>query len=537
MCYTGFMDFSRKLPIGIQDFEYLRKNGYLYIDKTDFVDKLVRNGKPYFLSRPRRFGKSLFVTTLEAYFLGKKDLFKGLAIERLEEQNSEPWQVYPVMKFSLAAGEFTKEDGLRETLKNVLFEFEKKYGLESGNEALPVRFANDLKKAFEKTGREVVVLVDEYDNPLLKNIGGNERQAEENRALYKGFFAVLKDCDAYLRFVFFTGVTKFSKVSIFSDLNQLNDISLSQKYASICGITQEEMETNFAPEIDGMAEHYNYSKEECLSELKRMYDGYHFCMNCPDIYNPFSLLHAFDGNSLGSYWFSSGTPTFLIEKLKEINFDPRRFIDTVKISEQVISDYRPENPDPIPLFYQSGYLTIKTWNERQRSYKLGFPNDEVKYGFLNALAPTYLNVEDKPAPFNIDILDDAIEEGDTDGMRDWFTALFALLPYPTSGDLETVTEQSFQNVIFISLIVLGKYARTEVHSAKGRADCIIETPDFVYVMEFKRDSSANEALSQIDEAGYARPYSADKRKIFKIGVNFSSKERNIDEWKALQVES
>ncbi len=238
-------------------------------------------------------------------------------------------------------------------------------------------------------------------------------------------------------------------------------------------------------------------------------------------------------NKFGSYWFATGTPTFLIKKLDEIKFDARRFIDTVKISESEISDYRPENPDPIPLLYQSGYLTIKTWNERQLSYKLGFPNNEVKYGFLNALAPTYLKVQDKPAPFNIDLLDDAVEEGDTDGMRDWFKALFALLPYPTSGDLDSVTEQSFQNVIYISLIMLGKYCRTEVHSAKGRADCLVETPDYVYVFEFKRDGSAKDALLQIEEQSYAAPYSADTRKLFKIGVNFSSEERNISEWEAV----
>ena len=279
-----------------------------------------------------------------------------------------------------------------------------------------------------------------------------------------------------------------------------------------------------------MAEENDFTKEECLTELKRMYDGYHFCMNCPDIYNPFSLLNAFSENKLGSYWFASGTPTFLIDKLNAINFDPRFFIETVKISEKNISDYRPDNPDPIPLFYQSGYLTIKDWNKKQLSYKLGFPNDEVKYGFLDSLAPTYLKVENKPAPFNIDLLDDAVEEGDTDGIRDWFTALFALLPYPTSGDLDSITEQSFQNVIYITLIVLGKYCRTEVHSAKGRADCIVETDDYVYIFEFKRDSSAREALTQIDDQGYALPYTTDKRKLFKIGVNFSSTEKNINEW-------
>ena len=400
------MDFSRNLPIGIQDFEKLRTSNFLYVDKTEFVYKLARLKCPYFLSRPRRFGKSLFLSTLEAYFLGKKDLFKGLAIEKYEVENPQPWAEYPVMKFSLASGEFTKEEGLKNALVFALKQFENKYGLsEKSDYTLPERFKDDLISASQKIGRGVVVLVDEYDNPLLKNISLNKEQEEANRALYKGFFAVLKDCDAYLRFVFFTGVTKFSKVSIFSDLNQLKDISLDRNFDAICGITQEELEANFVPEIEAMAADNDFSKEECLAQLKRMYDGYHFCMDCPDIYNPFSLLNAFAKKSFGSFWFATGTPTFLINKLNDINFDPRRFDELIKIEESEISDYRPENPDPVPLLYQSGYLTIRNWNRKQRSYKLGFPNDEVKYGFLKFLAPSYLKVEDKPAPFNIDLLE------------------------------------------------------------------------------------------------------------------------------------
>jgi hypothetical protein len=336
--------------------------------------------------------------------------------------------------------------------------------------------------------------------------------------------------DAYIRFAFFTGVTKFSKVSIFSDLNQLDDITLDSNFDAVCGITQDELERNFVPEVEAMAEKFRLTKDECLSELKRMYDGYHFCMNCPDIYNPFSLLNAFSENKLGSYWIGTGTPTFLVKKLQQINFDVRQFEKLIKIEESEITDYRPENPDPVPLLYQSGYITIKSWNERQCSYKVGFPNDEVKYGFLKSLAPSYLKVEKYPSPFNITILDDEVEEGDTDGIRDWFKALFALLPYPAGGDLESVTEQNFQNVIYISLLVLGKFARTEVHSSQGRADCIVETEEYVYLFEFKRDGSAAEGLKQIDEQGYAKSYSADKRKLYKIGVNFSTAERNISEW-------
>ena len=517
---------ERLLPIGIQDFEKLRKDGYVYVDKTEFVYKLAHTKCPYFLSRPRRFGKSLLISTLEAYFLGKKELFKGLAIEKLEKD----WFEYPVLKFDFNGQNYSEPEALNRIIDFHISKWEQLYDCAGSSQSLELRFATVIETASKKTGRGVVVLVDEYDKPLLETMTLDSKMIENNRAIFKGLFGQLKRMDAYIQFVLFTGVTKFSKVSIFSDLNHLDDITLNREYGEICGITQEELEKQFKPEIKSLAEYYKMSYDSCLSELKRMYDGYHFCINCPDIYNPFSLLHAFSEKKFGSYWFESGTPTFLIEKLNSVNFDARKFVDTVKISESDLSNYRPESPDPVPLFYQSGYLTIKSWNERQLSYKVGFPNDEVKYGFLKSLAPTYLKVQDKPAPFNIDILDDAVEEGDTDGIRNWFTALFALLPYPASGDLDAITEQSFQNVIYISLLVLGKYCRTEVHSAKGRADCVVETPDYVYIFEFKRDVSAADALQQIEEQGYANPYAADKRKVIKIGVNFSSDERNIVEW-------
>ena len=524
------MEKLQLLPLGVQDFSILREGDYLYVDKTSLIYELTHTQRAVFLSRPRRFGKSLLLSTIRYYFLGRKDLFSGLAIEQLEEQSKEPWAEYPVMYFSLASGEFMEKDGLAKKLRTSLNDFEEKYELPHDEVTLAIRFAKALENANKKTGRKVVVLVDEYDNPLLKNMTVNPQQEEANRNLYKAFFATLKDCDEYLRFYMFTGVTKFSKISIFSDLNQLTDISLISKYNSICGISQSELEGTFAPYVKKLAESCCFSESETLAELKRMYDGYHFSGEGEGMYNPFSLLHCFNECKFGNYWFESGTPTFLINKLNASKFDIRQFTDEVKVSESEIKDYRPENADPVPLFYQSGYLTIKSWNRKQNSYKLTFPNAEVKYGFLNSLAPSYLHVEDKPAPFNIDLLDDAVEEGDTDGMRKWFTALFALLPYPTGADTEAITEQNFQNVIFMALTMMGKYARTEVHSAKGRADCILETDDYVYVFEFKRDVSAAEALKQIEEQGYAAPYSADKRKLFKIGVNFSSTERNITEW-------
>ncbi len=524
------MEQLRFLPLGIQDFSILREGNYLYVDKTTLIYELTHMNRAVFLSRPRRFGKSLLLSTIKYYFLGRKDLFVGLAIEELENKNKEPWTEYPVMYFSLASGEFTEKEELAAKLRASLNDFEEKYDLPHEEPSLAIRFAKALENVNKKTGRRVVVLIDEYDNPLLKNMTVNPEQETANRNLYKAFFATLKDCDEYLKFYMFTGVTKFSKVSIFSDLNQLTDISLNNEYASICGISQTELEDNFPAYIERLADNYGYSYTECLAELKRMYDGYHFASSGDGMYNPFSLLHSFDEKDFGSYWFESGTPTFLINKLIASNYDIRKFTQEVKANESDLKDYRPENVDPTPLFYQSGYLTIKGWNQRQRSYKLGFPNAEVKYGFLNCLAPSYLHVEDKPAPFNINLLDDAVEESDTDGMRDWFTTLFALLPYPTGCNVDAVTEQNFQNVIFMALTMMGKYARTEVHSAKGRADCILETADYVYVFEFKRDVSVAEALKQIEEQGYEKAYNYDKRKLFKIGVSFSTKERNITEW-------
>lgn len=517
---------TRKMPIGIQDFTKLREDGFVYVDKTAIMYNLVRTSSPYFLSRPRRFGKSLLVTTLEAYFLGKKELFKGLAIENLEKD----WITYPVLKFSLAAGEFTKPDGLRDALRNTLEEFEKKYDLQNDETALPMRFKNALKNAVAKTGRKVVVLVDEYDNPLLKNINGNSEQGEENRALYKGFFSVLKDCDGYLRFVFFTGVTKFSKVSIFSDLNQLQDISMHPQYAEICGITQSELEATFAPEIDAMANENNLTHDECLAKLKRFYDGYKFSEKCENIYNPFSLINAFSSLKFGKFWFSTGTPTFLVKRLNEMGFNPKQFSDgSLYASEDEITDYRPDNPDIIPLLYQSGYLTIREYDERRDRFVLEYPNDEVKYGFMNSLAVEYLHLKRQSANNDIFAIDDALEAGDTDSLKDQFVSLFASLPYPANpGD--SMLERDFQNVVYLVFLLLGQFVKVEQHSAKGRADCIVETDEYVYIFEFKRDDTAENALAQIDEAGYAKPYEADARKLIKIGAVFSSKERTLTEW-------
>ena len=519
----------RKLPIGIQDFEKIRKEKFVYVDKTEYIYHLVQSGAPYFLSRPRRFGKSLFLSTLRAYFEGKRELFDGLKIEELERDNKDAWQAYPVFYIDFNKKNFKENSALEIVLDEHLRAWEEVYGDQRADKSLEERFRYVIEKAVEVTGRNAVVLVDEYDKPLLE--GADDEMIEHNKAVFKGFFSTLKSYDRYLKFVFITGVTKFNKVSIFSDLNQLNDISLDQKYSGICGITETELINRFAPEIQALADNNQLSKESCLAELKKMYDGYHFHHNSEGVYNPFSLLSAFDKMEFGMYWFSTGTPTFLIDKLKESGFDAKQLTtDDYYEEESSLTDYRIDNENPVPLFYQTGYLTIKGYDAEFRSYALGYPNEEVRYGFLKSLAPYYLCAEKSSRPLDVRNFVKDIRQGATDSLYDRFTALFARLPYP---DDERIVEQNFQNVVYIVFMLLGQFTMTEVHSSKGRADCIVETDDYVYVFEFKRDSTADEAIKQIEDMGYAKPYAADSRKLIKIGANFDSKERNLDGWKVI----
>ena len=520
---------GRLLPIGIQDFEKLIENHHIYVDKTEYIYQLVHTNVPYFLSRPRRFGKSLLLSAMKAYWEGKKELFKGLKIEELERDNPDAWQEYPVFYLDFNKNNFKADNALEDVLDAHLAEWEAIYGDEYKDKALPIRFQQVIKKAVESTGKSAVVLVDEYDKPLLE--GADAEMIEHNKAVFKGFFSTLKSYDKYLKFVFVTGVTKFSKVSIFSDLNQLRDISLSADYAGICGITEAELKENFVPEIKEMAVSQATDEKECLSRLEKMYDGYHFHQNAPGVYNPFSLLNALAEKEFGMYWFATGTPTFLIDKLKESGFDAKKITEgELYATANVLTDYRYDNPNPVPLFYQTGYLTIKGYDRKYMSYRLDYPNDEVKYGFLDSLAPMFLQDEKSPDPLDVRSFGLDIENCRTDSLRERFTALFARLPYP---DDERIVEQNFQNVVYIVFMLLGQFTKAEVHSAKGRADCIVETDDYIYLFEFKRDSTAEEALLQIEEKGYALPYAADQRKLIKIGVSFDSKERNLSEWKVV----
>ena len=521
---------DRKLPIGIQGFEKLRTENFLYVDKTDYIYRLVHNNVPYFLSRPRRFGKSLLLSAMKAYWEGKRDLFAGLQIEKLEQDNPDAWKAYPVFYFDFNGKNYQYETALETVLDEQLCEWESIYGGD-GSRSLEERFRRLLMTASEKYGKRCVILVDEYDKPLLE-VMQNTLLEEHNKAVFKGFFGTLKSCDEYIQFVMITGVTKFSKVSIFSDLNQLNDISLSPAYSGICGITQEELIRSFSPEIDDLAVAQNLSRDESLAALKKTYDGYHFHPSGEGVYNPFSLLKALYDREMNAYWYATGTPTFLVESIKENGFDVRKFTDrTLYADASSLTDYHADNPDLIPLLYQTGYLTILDYDARRKRYTLGFPNDEVKYGFLQSLVPAFTPASVGGTGADIFSLDDCIESEDLDGVKDILKALFASIPYDTK---ERPFEHYFQTVIYLVFTLLGKYAQCEVHSSHGRADCIVSTGNAVFIFEFKVDHSADEALKQIDDGGYAAPYQADRRKIYKVGVSFDSGTRNLAEWKVLE---
>lgn len=521
---------DKKLPIGIQSFEKLIINDYLYIDKTEYVYKLVRNNMPYFLSRPRRFGKSLLLSTLKAYWEGKKELFHGLKIEELEMDNPNAWKAYPIFYFDFNGVNYNREGALEEALNSLLKRWEKEYGCgEDGS--LSDRFQNILISAREKTGLASVVLVDEYDKPLLDVID-NESLQERNKEVFKGFFSSLKKLDDYIQFIFITGVSKFHKVSIFSDLNQLKDISLSEEYAQICGISETEADIYFSQQIEKMAERRGITKDECRRKLKDRYDGYRFYPETSGVYNPFSLLNALCDGDFGSYWFETGTPGWLVNKIKENAFDIRKFTNqTLYASEAMLKDYTGDNLDPIPLLYQTGYLTISDYDPRLNRYTLCFPNEEVKYGFMECLMPSYVPSVSYGNGLDIFSLDDYVEKGKLDNIRDYFTALFAGITYTLETD---PFEHYFQAVIYLVFTLMGKFVQCEMHTFSGRVDCRVETAKYIYLFEFKRDDSADTALKQIDDKDYSLPFAADSRKLYKIGVSFDSKSRKMVGWKVAE---
>ena len=515
------IDLNRKLPIGIQTFEKIRKENYLYVDKTALVGKMVSTSIPYFLSRPRRFGKSLLISTFEAYFLGRKDLFEGLAISQMEVD----WQVYPVFHIDLNARKYDSPADLIAMLNQHLEKWEAIYGTEKQDRQPEERFAYIIERACVQSGKQVVVLVDEYDKPLLQALD-NLPLFEEYRKMLKAFYGVLKSADRYLRFVFLTGVTKFSQVSVFSDLNQLNDISMKPQYATICGITRQELEDTFIPELNRLAETNELTYEETLNKMTALYDGYHFCEFAEGVFNPFSVLNVFDGYKFSNYWFQTGTPTFLVELLKKSEYDLRTLIDGVEANASSFMEYRVDANNPIPLIYQSGYLTIKGYDKRFGNYLLKFPNDEVRYGFMDFLVPYYTSVVDDERGFYLGKFVRELESGDVDAFLTRLQAFFADFPY----ELNEKTERHYQVVFYLVFKLMGQFTGAEVRSARGRADAVVKTPKYIYVFEFKLNGTAEQALQQIDEKGYLIPYQVDGRELVKVGVEFSAEKRNIDRW-------
>ena len=538
------MSGIRRLPIGVQSFEVMRNDGFVYVDKTEYVVKLAAESRVFFLSRPRRFGKSLFLSTLKAYFLGKKELFKGLYIEDAEQKQAElegreAWIKYPVLYLDFTGGIYDTSEGLLNRFLSFFNEYEEIY--KSTGLDIPDRFKNLIKKIYETTGKQVVILVDEYDKPLLETMIINEPLNEEYRRILKGFYGVIKACDEYIRFAFLTGVTKFSKVSIFSDLNNLRDISLEKNYSGICGITETELNQVFKPEIDALAEERKLNYEETLAQLKKRYDGYLFHPKGENIYNPFSLLNAFTKKEIGSYWFSTGTPTFLVRTLqhqKEICI--RDILENAEMDENSLQDYRPDMNNPIPILFQSGYLTLKGYDERMGLYKLGFPNDEVKYGFLDNLVPAYTSISKDASGLFIGNFVRAIEKGDTESfMKRMYTAC-AGLPYSlASKENVKMRERDYQIAFYIIFSLMGQFVQTEVVSSKGRADCVVHTDDTVYIFEFKLMGSGTpkEAIQQIKEKGYAEPYKTSGKKIVLIGAVFADgiDEDTADTWESCEL--
>ncbi len=518
---------ARKLPIVIQSFEKLRQEGFVYVDKTEYLYQLAHNNNPYFLSRPRRFGKSLLLSVMKAYWEGKKDLFHDLKIETLEKRNPDAWKKYPVFYFDFNGVNYQEAGALECALNLQLKRWEESYGCDQGEYSLSGRFQNLILSAYKKTHLRCVVLVDEYDKPLLDVADKIEKQ-EHNREVLKGFFSTLKSFDEYIQFIFITGVSKFHKVSIFSDLNQLRDISFSKDYSCICGITEEELRSYFEEETEELAKEQDMTLSECLNQLKQVYDGYHFNPDGKGVYNPYSLLNAFLDKDFGSYWFETGTPSFLVKKLRESRFDVRSFTDrTLYANESTLKDYTGDTPDPVPLLYQTGYLTIADFEKRRRRYTLCFPNDEVKYGFLESLIPSYVPAATTGSKLDIFTLDEYIENGELDKVRDVLTALFANITYTLEKD---PFEHYFQAVIYLVFTLLGKFAICEMHTYTGRVDCKVETGNYIYLFDFKRDDTAKAALAQIDSKDYALSFIADDRRIFKIGVSFDSVKRKLVGW-------
>lgn len=521
---------ARLLPIGIQDFEDLRKRGCIYVDKTEYIYKLATEGKPYFLSRPRRFGKSLLLSTFEYYFLGKKELFKGLAIEKLEKD----WTEYPVLKISFGADNYPDLVSLKSAINLQLSRYEKTYNIEVTDERSAPRLNNIITAIYEQTGKQAVILIDEYDKPILDAL--YSEYEEQNRQELRSFYSPLKDLDKYIHFLFITGITKVSHVNIFSGLNQLNDISMSQDYSALCGISESELQSYFEPEIEELAKKQEMTIEEAKERLASMYDGYHFSHDVEGVYNPFCLFKCFMEKDFGSYWFSSGTPSFLVKTLENQPLILSSIINGRKAKEDQFNNYDPDSKNMLPVIYQSGYLTIKDFKKERRIYTLDFPNREIEEGFLNVLLKKFVKVPDDDMGLAIDNICNALEKKDVDQVLSIIKAAIADLPTVVKKDM---CENYYESVTHLIFRLTGFTVVSELQSVAGRSDVIVTTNDSVFIFELKMDkgrdfeTAASEALLQIDANGYAERFAVSGKQMFKIAVVFSSSGKGMVGWKQL----
>lgn len=513
-----------KYPVGIQDFRTIRENDYFYADKTALIYRLVKGGQFYFLSRPRRFGKSLLISTLEAYFKGEKELFEGLAIGGLEQE----WTQYPVLHLDLNSRDYSEPMALKAELNKHLEVWEAEYCEAHSDRAPEERFAAVIRCAYEKTGKKVVFLVDEYDKPLLMTFG-NEKLQDNYRSTLKAFYSVEKSMGGYIQMVFFTGVTKFSKVSVFSDLNNLTDITMDRRYVELCGITEREIRQVLDSEVGELALANGLTKDECYEKLKLNYDGYHFEHDTVGVYNPFSLLHVLDAKAFKDYWFETGTPTILVEILKQSCYNLED-LTREEVTADLLGRIDSFDANPIPLLYQSGYLTIKDYDPEFTTYLLGFPNQEVERGFTRFLIPYYSGLRTNQGPMFVANFVKELRAGKTEAFMQRLESLFASGDYQVAGDAELY----FQNACWVIFKMIGFYTEVERHTTDGRMDMLIQTQDYIYIFEFKLDKSADEALQQIENKLYAKPFEHDSRKLYKIGINFSTKTRRIDGWKMVE---
>ena len=510
----------KKCPIGIQTFEKLIKQNYLYVDKTDLVYELANSDSQYvFLSRPRRFGKSLLASTLNSYFSGRKDLFKGLAIEKLETE----WTQYPVLHFDMSGGKHMGVDALERYLGLALAEYEAMFGITEPAVDANNRLKILIKTAYEETGQKVVVIIDEYDAPLL-DVVHEEENLPKLRDVMRNFYSPLKACDQYIRFAFLTGITKFSQLSIFSELNNIANVSMDKEYAAICGITKEELTEQFAGHIDALAEAEGKTHDEMVEELAYRYDGYHFTWPSPDIFNPFSLLNALGRQKLDNFWFGSGTPTYLIEMMRKYDVLPSE-IDRDNIGAEAFDAPAERLESITPLMYQSGYLTIKDYNRYTELYTLGIPNNEVRIGLMSSLLPVYTS---KPGGWRslVGQMSQLITLDDMDGALKWLQTFLDTVPYCDNAN----SEGHYQQMLYIIFSLMGHYLDVEVHTAKGRVDLVLHAPQALYIIEIKLNKSAEAAMEQIELKQYDKRFALLNLPVVKVGVNFSTEARNITDW-------